>query len=104
MGNVRSSRAKNQSEYTLSLPLDCPTNQDHLIQRFVILVLGFQQEAVDMSTDRDMRDIKSILEQIDSKLSSIDSNLFDVYITLTNLEEKVSNLPVQIEKILDDRL
>ena len=30
MGNVRSSRAKNQSEYTLSLPLDCPTNQDHL--------------------------------------------------------------------------
>ena len=31
VGNVRSSRAKNQSEYTLSLPLDCPTNQDHLI-------------------------------------------------------------------------
>ena len=30
MGNVRSSRAKNQPEYTLSLPLDCPTNQDHL--------------------------------------------------------------------------
>ena len=31
VGNVRSTRAQNQSEYTLSLPLDCPTNQDHLI-------------------------------------------------------------------------
>ena len=31
VGNVRSSRDQNQSEYTLSLPLDCPTNQDHFM-------------------------------------------------------------------------
>ena len=29
-GNYRFSRAQNQSEYTLFLPSDCPTNQDHL--------------------------------------------------------------------------
>ena len=30
VGRVRSSRAPNQSEYTLIPPSDCPTNQDHL--------------------------------------------------------------------------
>ena len=73
-------------------------------KKLVILGLVFQREWVGMSTDRDMRDIKSILERIDSKLNSIDSNLDLIYITLNNLEMKVSNLPVQIEKILDKRL